>query len=170
MGLKKLFVDIPALVDSGVSTDQIECEYLFHRKNNGPSSVVEVAEFASYCRQCKDAFCVTACPKEALEHLLSAACSAASVRRKYRYRLLMAKLCLKANRPDLARPIVEELHSLIEELQLERWESPLWIAEVIDSLYQCLTSETASEQDTAKAQELFHKLCTIDVTRAVTHT
>jgi Fe-S-cluster-containing dehydrogenase component len=69
MGLKRLLVDIPALIDSGVEVDQIECEYLFHRKNKGPTSVVEVAEFASFCRQCKDAFCVTACPKDALEHL-----------------------------------------------------------------------------------------------------
>ena len=33
MGLRKLFIDIPALVESGIDTDQIECEYLFHRKN-----------------------------------------------------------------------------------------------------------------------------------------
>ncbi len=69
MGLKRLYIDIPALVDSGVDADQIECEYLFHRKNNGPSSVVEIAEFAVYCRQCKDSFCIDACPNDALEHL-----------------------------------------------------------------------------------------------------
>ena len=41
---------------------------MFHRQNDGLFSLLEVAEFASYCRQCKDAFCVTACPKNALEH------------------------------------------------------------------------------------------------------
>lgn len=66
--MKKLFIDIPALMDAQVSSDKIECEYLFHRKNNGIFSLLEVAEFAVYCRQCKDAFCVDACPKEALEH------------------------------------------------------------------------------------------------------
>ena len=105
--------------------------------------------------------------QKGLGQLLAATCSAPSVREKNRYRLLMAQLCLKANRPDLARPIIEELHALIEELQLERWESPLWIAEVLDALYRCLINGTASDEDTARARQVFQKLCTIDVTRAV---
>ncbi len=68
MGLKKLFVDIPAFNRAGVSAAKIECEYMFHRGNTGVVSIIEAAEFAVYCRQCKDAFCVSACPKEALEH------------------------------------------------------------------------------------------------------
>lgn len=105
--------------------------------------------------------------KEALEKLLSAACSAPSVREKNRYRLLMAKLCLEADRPDLARPIVEELYALIEELHLDRWESPLWIAEVLDALYQCLTRIDPDEQDSTRVRELFEKLCTTDITKAM---
>ncbi len=31
------------------------------------SPLVELAEFGVYCRQCKESFCVDACPKEALE-------------------------------------------------------------------------------------------------------
>lgn len=65
--MKRLIIDVPALMESGVPVEEIQCEYLFHRKNPGPFSVLEVAEFATYCRQCQDAFCVTACPKEALE-------------------------------------------------------------------------------------------------------
>lgn len=68
MGLKKLLIDIPALLQSNQNFQSIECEYMFHRQNDGLFSLLEVAEFASYCRQCKDAFCVTACPKNALEH------------------------------------------------------------------------------------------------------
>jgi len=68
MGLKKLLVDVPALIDSGVKADQIECEYMFHRNNKGTFSLLEVAQFAAYCRQCTDSFCIDACPKEALEH------------------------------------------------------------------------------------------------------
>lgn len=66
--MKKLFIDIPAIMESGISSEDIKCEYMFHRKNNGHFSLLEVAEFAAYCRQCKEAFCVDACPKEALEH------------------------------------------------------------------------------------------------------
>ncbi len=65
--MKRLFIDIPALLESGVSAEEIECEYFYHRRNPGQFSLLEVVEFAVYCRQCQDAFCVAACPKEALE-------------------------------------------------------------------------------------------------------
>jgi type VI secretion system protein ImpA len=86
-----------------------------------------------------------------------------------RFKLLMARLCLKAERPDLARPIAEELYALIEELHLDRWESPVWIAEVLDALYQCLTAGEPSDDDMNRARILFQKLCTTDVTKALTH-
>lgn len=111
----------------------------------------------------------TAGMKRALESLLEASFGAPSVRQKNRYRLLIAKLCLKAERPDLARPIVEELAALIEELHLERWESPVWIAEVLEAYYRCLTSGEASDDDLAKARTLFQRLCTTDVTKAITY-
>ena len=104
-----------------------------------------------------------------LDMLYRASSSMPSVREKNRYRLLMARLCLKAKRPDLARPILEELYALIEELQLGRWESPMWIADVFEALYQCLTSGTPSDDDTGRAQELFRRICTMDVTRAMTY-
>lgn len=107
--------------------------------------------------------------KEALEQLLGASCSAQSIREKTNFRLLTAKLCLEAGRADLARPIAEELNALIGELQLERWESPIWIAEVLDTLYQCLTAEGAADEDIYQARELLTKICTLDVTRAMEH-
>lgn len=105
--------------------------------------------------------------KKALEHLTAACNSAPSVRERSRYRLLIARLCLKANRPDLARPIAEELHTLIEELNLSRWESPVWIADVIDALYQCLTKGEHTDDDLSRTKILFQKLCTTDVTKAL---
>lgn len=107
--------------------------------------------------------------KKALDRLLVACYSAPSMREKNRCRLLIAKLCLKAERPDLARPIVEEIHAFIEELHLERWESPLWIGEVLEALYQCLTNGEPSDDDISRARILFQKLCTIDVTKAITY-
>lgn len=68
MGLKRLFVDIPAFLESGADPGSIECSYLFHRENNGQFSLLEAAEFSVYCRRCTEAFCIAACPKEALEH------------------------------------------------------------------------------------------------------
>jgi Fe-S-cluster-containing dehydrogenase component len=71
MGLKKLFIDIPALWEAGVPPASLECEYLHHRENAGTLSLLELAEFAAYCRQCPEPFCATACPKKALERLES---------------------------------------------------------------------------------------------------
>jgi Fe-S-cluster-containing dehydrogenase component len=68
--MKKLFIDIPVFLNSGASAEQVKCEYMFHQENNnGALTLLEVAQFAVYCRQCKEAFCVSACPKEAIEHL-----------------------------------------------------------------------------------------------------
>jgi type VI secretion system protein ImpA len=107
--------------------------------------------------------------KPALELLLGASCSAQSVREKTNFRLLMAMLCLRGNRPDLARPIAEELNGLMEDLQLARWESPIWIAEVLDTLYQCLAVEGAADDDIYRSREILRKICTLDVTKAMGH-
>jgi type VI secretion system protein ImpA len=107
--------------------------------------------------------------KKALGQLFSASCSAPSVREKNRYQLLMAKLCLKAERPDLARPIADKLNTLIEELQLERWESPVWIADVLDTLYKCLTTGEPTDEDIGRARALLQRLCTTDVTKAMSY-
>ncbi len=88
--MKKLLIDIPALIDSGVPADQIQCEYMFHRKNAGHFTLLEVAEFATYCRQCLDAFCVAACPKEALERLESGTI------KRYNMRCVGCKSCALA--------------------------------------------------------------------------
>jgi type VI secretion system protein ImpA len=104
--------------------------------------------------------------KAGLQQLLVASSTAPSVRQRHRYRLLMAKLCLKAERPDLAKPILEELYALIEEISLERWEAPNWIADVLEALYKCLTAGDANA-DPTRADELFRKMCTLDVTKAM---
>ena len=106
--------------------------------------------------------------KEALTKLLNAASSATSIRQKSRYRLLIVRLCLRAGKPQLARPVIEELHTLIEELNLEQWESPMWIAEVLDAYYQVLTAEGTSDEDYNKANyELYPRICTKDITKAM---
>jgi type VI secretion system protein ImpA len=109
----------------------------------------------------------TAGIKQALEQLLGASCSAQSVREKTNFRLLMAKLCLSAGRHDLARPMAESLNALVEELHLAQWESPIWIADVLATLYQCLTADGASDEDLQRAKELMTRLCTLDVTKAI---
>ena len=105
--------------------------------------------------------------EDALEMLLGASCSAQSLRDKTNCRLLMAKICLRAGRIDLAWPIAEELNKLVEELNLVRWESQTWVADVYGCLYECLTSESATDTDRNRAEELLIRICTTDVTMAM---
>ncbi|UFS70719.1 type VI secretion system protein TssA [Geomonas sp. RF6] len=105
--------------------------------------------------------------KNGLDLLLAAANSQPSERGRCRYRFLVAKLCLKAGHPELARPIVEQLAALMEELNLERWESPFWVSEILEALHQCLTFGEDAEEEGARAREIFKKICTLDVTRAL---
>jgi len=107
--------------------------------------------------------------KKALERLLEAALNAPSVRQRNRLKLLEAKLCIKAGRVDLARPILEQLNTVVDQLQLEQWESPVWIGEVLGSLYQCLTSGEPTDDDYNRASGIFQKLCTIDITKALAY-
>jgi len=90
MGLKKLMVNVPALLANRHNPDSIECEYMYHRQNDGVFSLLEVAEFSSYCRQCKDAFCIAACPKDALEHLEN------GMIKRYNMRCVGCKSCVLA--------------------------------------------------------------------------
>ncbi len=106
--------------------------------------------------------------ENALDFLLGAACSAQSVRERTNCRLLIVRLCLRAGKAQIAKPIAEEIYTLIDELQLGRWESPAWVAEATDSLYQCLTAPDATDDEIYRAQnELRTKICLTDVTKAL---
>ncbi|MFH1216393.1 MAG: type VI secretion system protein TssA [Pseudomonadota bacterium] len=105
--------------------------------------------------------------ESALEMLLGASRTAQSTRDETGCRLLMVKICLRAGRSDLAWPIAEELYKLVTDLQLERWESPIWIAEAYGCLYECLNGEDASEEDKNRANQLLVKICTLDITLAM---
>ena len=107
-----------------------------------------------------------------LKLLLDASCSATSVRDKSRFNLLIAKLCIKERKLQIARPILEEIHKLISDLKINQWESPLWIAEVEDMLYKCLrrTKEgNIIDADSQKGLALFNQICLHDITKANEH-
>jgi Fe-S-cluster-containing hydrogenase component 2 len=47
--------------------ESIPCVYFYHPKNDGVSTLREIAAFEVFCRRCELASCVESCPKEALE-------------------------------------------------------------------------------------------------------
>jgi type VI secretion system protein ImpA len=153
----------PAPEEEGMSEpEQMTASHLLSGGRSSGFEAVEKAMWQESLKKLKDGGV-----KAALDQLYNASGSMPSIREKTRYRLLMAKLCLKGDRPDLARPIVEELYAMIEEFHLAKWESPMWIAEVFEAFYQCLSAGNPSDEDRQRANELFKKMCTLDVTKAM---
>ncbi|MGE5558645.1 MAG: 4Fe-4S dicluster domain-containing protein [Bacillota bacterium] len=65
--MKKLLIHMEELLRHKEKIADIQCEYLYHVANKGDYSLLEIAEFSVYCRQCKNSHCVKACPRDALE-------------------------------------------------------------------------------------------------------
>jgi len=86
-----------------------------------------------------------------------------SKRQECRYKLLIAKLCLKADKPEFAIVIAEELYKMIEEMDLIKWESPVWISEIIDTYYQCLLKQNNDNEELKN--KLFNQLCSLNITK-----
>jgi len=63
--MKRLFVDLE--ICSRCKDCMVYCDYFYHSQNNGITSLREYATFATICRHCEDAPCVTSCYHNALE-------------------------------------------------------------------------------------------------------
>jgi Fe-S-cluster-containing dehydrogenase component len=64
---KKLMIDLAKCrlqEESGV-----RCSYKHHPENKGLDSLLEMIRFALICRRCKEAPCIKACPRNALEKI-----------------------------------------------------------------------------------------------------
>jgi Fe-S-cluster-containing dehydrogenase component len=62
---KRLFIDLEKC--RKCKECPVTCSYYYHPGNNGVLALREFATYAVICRQCEEAGCVNACPKEALE-------------------------------------------------------------------------------------------------------
>jgi len=63
--MKRLFVDLEIC---GKCRDcKTVCDYFYHPQNDGIASLREYATFATICRHCEKAPCVTSCYRNALE-------------------------------------------------------------------------------------------------------
>ena len=64
--MKRLFIDLE--ICKKCEKCVIECSYYNHYpNNNGITSLREKVQYALICKQCEEAPCVEACPREALE-------------------------------------------------------------------------------------------------------
>ena len=63
--MKRLFLDYEKYTKS--KDFKTDCDFFYHPGNEGVKALVELAAFSLVCRQCDEAPCVNACPKEAIE-------------------------------------------------------------------------------------------------------
>ncbi|MBI4873378.1 MAG: type VI secretion system domain-containing protein [Acidobacteria bacterium] len=77
-------------------------------------------------------------------------------RDRFRIRLQLADICLRAGYTAMAKAILEELVQAMDQHRLEDWESPESLARVLAMLYRCL--ETA-ELDPARKADLYSRIC-----------
>ena len=107
---------------------------------------------------------------EAIELVARAAATASSPAEKFRGRVALAQLCLRAGKFDIARAQLDGLHRVIEAHQLAVWE-PALCADVYAALYAAHLGLNAgggaSPEAYAAQQVAFERLCELDAATAL---
>jgi type VI secretion system protein VasJ len=92
---------------------------------------------------------------------------------RFQRRLNLANLCLDADQPGMARPLLEDLDGEIERFSLDQWEPGLclqvWTG--LKRCYQGLLSGSGQQESDGfyreKADRIFEKICRLDIRAAL---
>ena len=104
----------------------------------------------------------------AVDHLQEKAAGASGVRDRTLLRRDMGELCLAAERPDLAAPILEGVRREMHELG--KWEGEAFIGRTLESLYQSyrlLSMERPSEEWDNRLRSVADELAHVDLARRI---
>lgn len=104
---------------------------------------------------------------QAIELIRRAMSTATTGRERFLRKLQLAELCLSANRHHVALPLSEELARQVDEFHLEQWESEQLCARVWASFYRCLRGCAPGNGSAERAQQVFARLCRLDVNQAL---
>lgn len=83
-------------------------------------------------------------------------------RANFLQRLRLAEICLHQDRKRLGIAILEELAKTIDELHLDKWESPELLGRVWGRLYQAYRDGEPSSDQTVRGNTFFDRLCKLD--------
>lgn len=98
-------------------------------------------------------------------------CLAENDKQRLLLQLAMARLCLEAGRPEVARPVLDELHSTVEEKALHLWDQQLamevWTLN-LDATRMLLQRAPAADKGALneKMADLQGRICRIDLEAA----
>ena len=85
----------------------------------------------------------------------------------FQQKLRLAEICLSIERQRLGIAVLEELAKTIDELHLEKWESPELLGRVWGRLYRCYKGAEPESAQAARASALFDRLCRLDPWQAL---
>jgi len=106
---------------------------------------------------------------EALSLMQTGIDSEPTCKGRFRRRLNLASLCLDANQPVMARPLLEDLDKEIERFSLDQWEPNLCLQvwSGLKRCYQELLSQDGQQDKNEfygeKVERVFEKICRLDI-------
>ena len=105
---------------------------------------------------------------DGLQILRRALGAAPTGRERFLRKLQMAELCLRADHPGVALPLLDDLAHQVDEFRLDQWEDEHLIARVWGALYRCLRSSGGAEPP--ERLSLVHaRLCRLDINQALAY-
>lgn len=104
---------------------------------------------------------------DALALLQEEITAATSGRERFLCKLDMAEICLESERTALAYPLLDELAETIERARLEEWEDKDLVARAWTALVTCCRLLESNPEAQARGQEIFRRLCRLDVSKAL---
>lgn len=104
----------------------------------------------------------------AVQVLLKALNGAVTGRGRFLIKLQLAEQFVAQGKPRLALPLAEDLARQVDEFRLEQWEDGQLAARVWAALYSSITrSGGASGPNGARLEDIFSRLCRLDLNRAM---
>jgi len=91
-----------------------------------------------------------------------------SEREKFLGKLMIAELCLSADRFALAKPVLKELIEFIDKFRLEEWEAKSVNVRVWKAFIRCFRGlDNLNETEKEQLNRAFDKLCQLDIEQAL---
>ncbi|MCX6632751.1 MAG: type VI secretion system domain-containing protein, partial [Candidatus Solibacter sp.] len=104
--------------------------------------------------------------QEALTELAAATAANETGGDRFRRKLLVADVCMRTRRTNLAIAVLEELSAEIDHFHLDQWESPQLVGRVWSQLLECYFSSNM-ESHVDQIRPLLARLCRLDPTQAL---